>query len=222
VTALAAWFDAPRCGNGAGAQGRSKFGGRAESITKPAPSLRSASAPRSRQTLRPTIMAAQPGGASRGHDEGGARAILLQGIRRQRVGHEAAVGEPAEARGRIAGDAVVEARIAKVAAVGIGGEPFPRRKRIAAGVVEGEPAVRPAHCESPAVGGNKDVRHGCARRPDGGEGGKRHAAPAQRRLQQADDQEARSAEEERPGAEGGDASEGAGEARATASIQSMP
>jgi len=48
-----------------GAQGRSKFGGRAESITKPAPSRRNASAPRARQRLRPITVAAQSDGASR-------------------------------------------------------------------------------------------------------------------------------------------------------------
>ena len=39
------------------------------------------------------------------------------------------------------------------------------------------------------------------------------AAPAQRRLQQPDHQQARGAEEQRPGAEGSDAAEGAGQAR---------
>ena len=48
-----------------GAQGRSKFGGRADSMTKPEPSRLSAIAPRSRQVLRPMTVAAQSGGASR-------------------------------------------------------------------------------------------------------------------------------------------------------------
>ena len=72
---------------GAGAQGRSKFGGRAESMTKPAPSRRSASAPRARQRLRPITVAAQSGGASRVATMTVARAaILLECVRRQRVG----------------------------------------------------------------------------------------------------------------------------------------
>jgi len=48
-----------------GVHGRSKFGGRADSMTKPEPSRRSASAPRSRQRFLPITVASQSGGSAR-------------------------------------------------------------------------------------------------------------------------------------------------------------
>jgi hypothetical protein len=42
-------------------------------------------------------VAAQPGGVSRGHDEDGALAVLLQSIGGERVGDQPAIGELADA-----------------------------------------------------------------------------------------------------------------------------
>ena len=125
------------------------------------------------------------------------------------MGDELAIGELADAARRIAGDAIAEARIVDIAAVGVGGEPFARRKSVAAGVMEGEPAVPPpAHRKSAAAGADEDIRRGRARGP----AMVASAAPLQR-SGVFDHQEPRGAEEQRPGAEGGDAPEGAGKAR---------
>ena len=77
-------------------------------------------------------------------DERRAAAIVLEGIGLDRIGDEAAVGELADAAGRIAGDALPEAAIVHVAAVGIGGEPVLDREVVAADMQHGEPSVGPA------------------------------------------------------------------------------
>src|SRR5262249_20001735 len=61
-------------------------------------------------------------------------------VRAERVGDQAATGEFANAAGRIASDALPQALIVHVAAVGIGREPFAYGKAVAA-VLDGEPAV---------------------------------------------------------------------------------
>ena len=70
-----------------------------------------------------------------------AAAIVLEGIGLDRIGDEAAVGELADAAGRVAGNSPPETAIVGIAAVGIGGEPVLDREVVAAHMQHGEPPV---------------------------------------------------------------------------------
>src|SRR5262249_46477703 len=58
------------------------------------------------------------------NNEDGADAVFFESLRAERVGDQAATREFANAAGRIASDALPQALIVRVAAVGIGCEPF--------------------------------------------------------------------------------------------------
>ena len=99
-----------------------------------------------------------------------------------------------------------------VAAVGIGGKPLAGRERIAAGTMEGELAVRAAHREGAAVGGDEHIRHRRACGQHERQHHKGRAAPAQRRLQKPDDQKTGRRKQKRSGPERCDAAKRARQA----------
>jgi hypothetical protein len=71
-----------------------------------------------------------------GDNDSGPPAIVLESIRLDPISDEVAIGELADAAGRIAHDPLLEAAVVNVAAVGIGGEPFPNRERVASAMME--------------------------------------------------------------------------------------
>ena len=155
-----------RRGAGAGDQGRSKFGARADWIAKPEAVRRSASAPCARHMSRSTTMAAQPARRlARRHHKDRQPAIVLERVRRQRISDTRAVGELADAAGRVARDPLPQAVIVHVAAVRIGRKPFADTKRIAAGVMESEPAVGAADGKGAPVISDEHISHGDAAPP---------------------------------------------------------
>jgi len=63
-------------------------------------------------------------------DNRGPPAILLERVRFKPIGDKPAVGELADAAGRIAAYPAAQATIVHIAAVGVGGQPFADRKRM--------------------------------------------------------------------------------------------
>ena len=95
---------------------------------------------------------------TRGNDKDRFPAIVGKRVSRERVGDTGAVGEPAGAAERIAGDPLRQPAIFDVAAVGIGGQPFADRKRVAARMTNGKAAVRTAHRKTSSVIADEHVR----------------------------------------------------------------
>ncbi len=119
-------------------------------------------------------------------DQRRAPAVFVERFGFLAVGDQSAVGKFADAARGIAGDPLPEPAIMNVAAVGVRCEPFANRKCVAAAMVDGEPTVSAAQGEAAAVGGNQYVRLRRARRQNDRDHDEEHSAPAQRRLEQAD------------------------------------
>lgn len=148
-----------------------------------------------------------------GDDDSGLPATVREGVRFERIGDETAVGELADAAGRIAGDPLTQAAVVNVASVGIGREPFPNSECVASAMVEREAPVGTAYGKCSPIRGDQHVRHRGARGPRDSQRRQRKSAPTQRRFQQTDDEETRRRQQKRAGAEQRDSAERAGETR---------
>ena len=59
-------------------------------------------------------------GLARAHDQGGAAAILLEGLDGARDGDERAIGEPPDATGIVAGESLAQRLVLDRARIGVG------------------------------------------------------------------------------------------------------
>ena len=109
-------------------------------------------------------------------DQRRASAIVLERFGLDRIGHDGAVGELADAAGRIASDAPPEAAVMRIAHIAVGDQPVLDGEGVAAHMQHGKSSVSPAQRHALAVRRHQQIRPWRRQRPGCGDKHERHAA----------------------------------------------